>query len=148
MVMTGAHTSVAVRTRCTGSRQNRTGITIDLTTRPRPTCGRPPPRKVFCSVLIRSLASICPGLSVRLRRSTVYQLHGVNAAEVPVLRKKLRRKVPSVGPIRAVLLRMKTADPTQFRSGRQFAAWIGLTPKDHSTAGKVRLGRATELQPC
>ena len=38
---------------------------------------------------------------------------------------------------------MKTPDPTQFQSGRQFAAWIGLTPKDHSTAGKVRLGVIT-----
>ena len=52
-------------------------------------------------------------------------------------------KIPSVGPIGAVLLRMKMPDPTQFRSGRQFAAWIGLTPKDHSTAGKVRLGVIT-----
>src|SRR5450432_1342139 len=52
-------------------------------------------------------------------------------------------KIPSVGPIGAVLLRMKTLDPAQFRSGRQFAAWIGLTPKDHSTAGKVRLGVIT-----
>jgi transposase len=52
-------------------------------------------------------------------------------------------KIPSVGPIGAVLLRMKTPDPTQFHSGRQFAAWIGLTPKDHSTAGKVRLGVIT-----
>jgi transposase len=52
-------------------------------------------------------------------------------------------KIPSVGPIGAVLLRMKAPDPTQFRSGRQFAAWIGLTPKDHSTAGKVRLGVIT-----
>jgi transposase len=38
---------------------------------------------------------------------------------------------------------MKTPDPAQFESGRQFAAWIGLTPKDHSTAGKVRLGVIT-----
>jgi transposase len=52
-------------------------------------------------------------------------------------------KIPSVGPIGATLLRMKTPDPTQFESGRQFAAWIGLTPKDHSTAGKVRLGVIT-----
>ncbi len=52
-------------------------------------------------------------------------------------------KIPSVGPIGAVLLRMKAPDATQFRSGRQFAAWIGLTPKDHSTAGKVRLGVIT-----
>jgi transposase len=38
---------------------------------------------------------------------------------------------------------MKTLAPEMFQSGRQFAAWIGLTPKDHSTAGKVRLGGIT-----
>ena len=48
-------------------------------------------------------------------------------------------RIPSVGPIGAMLLRMKTPEPELFRSGRQFAAWIGLTPKDHSTAGKVKL---------
>ena len=52
-------------------------------------------------------------------------------------------KIPGVGPIGAALLRMKTPEPELFRSGRQFAAWIGLTPKDHSTAGKVRLGVIT-----
>jgi transposase len=38
---------------------------------------------------------------------------------------------------------MKTPDPHAFRSGRDFAAWLGLTPKDHSTAGKTRLGVIT-----
>jgi transposase len=38
---------------------------------------------------------------------------------------------------------MKTPDPKPFRSGRDFAAWLGLTPKDHSTAGKLRLGCIT-----
>jgi transposase len=52
-------------------------------------------------------------------------------------------KIPSVGPIGAVLLRTKTPDPALFKTGRQFAAWIGLTPRDHSTAGKVRLGVIT-----
>src|ERR1019366_839665 len=52
-------------------------------------------------------------------------------------------KIPGVGPIGAVLLMMKTPAPELFRSGRQFAAWIGLTPKDHSTAGKVKLGVIT-----
>jgi len=52
-------------------------------------------------------------------------------------------RIPGVGPIGAVLLTMKTPEPGLFRSGRQFAAWIGLTPKDHSTAGKVRLGVIT-----
>ena len=52
-------------------------------------------------------------------------------------------RIPGVGPVIASLLAMKTPDPHAFRSGRQFAAWIGLTPKDHSTAGKVRLGVIT-----
>jgi len=52
-------------------------------------------------------------------------------------------KIPSVGPIVATALVMKTPDPRAFRSGRHFAAWLGLTPKDHSTAGKTRLGKIT-----
>ncbi len=52
-------------------------------------------------------------------------------------------KIPGIGPIGAMLLSMKTPEPELFRSGRQFAAWIGLTPRDHSTAGKVRLGVIT-----
>jgi transposase len=52
-------------------------------------------------------------------------------------------KIPGVGPINAALLSMKTPAPELFRTGRQFAAWIGLTPRDHSTAGKVRLGVIT-----
>ena len=52
-------------------------------------------------------------------------------------------KIPGVGPIGAALMTMKTPVPELFKSGRQFAAWMGLTPKDHSTAGKVRLGVIT-----
>jgi transposase len=52
-------------------------------------------------------------------------------------------QIPSVGPIIATTLVMKTPDPHAFRSGRHFAAWLGLTPKDHSTAGKTRLGKIT-----
>jgi transposase len=52
-------------------------------------------------------------------------------------------KIPGIGPIGATALVMKAADPRLFPSGRHFAAWIGLTPKDHSTAGKTRLGKIT-----
>jgi len=52
-------------------------------------------------------------------------------------------KIPGVGPIGATALVMKTPDPHAFPSGRHFAAWLGLTPKDHSTAGKTRLGKIT-----
>jgi transposase len=52
-------------------------------------------------------------------------------------------EIPGVGPIGATALVMKTPDPRAFPSGRHFAAWLGLTPKDHSTAGKTRLGKIT-----
>ena len=52
-------------------------------------------------------------------------------------------RIPGVGPIGATALVMKTPDPRAFSSGRHFAAWLGLTPKDHSTAGKTRLGKIT-----
>jgi transposase len=52
-------------------------------------------------------------------------------------------QIPGVGPIGATMLALKTSDPSGFRSARHFAAWIGLTPKDHSTAGKTRLGTIT-----
>ncbi len=52
-------------------------------------------------------------------------------------------KIPGIAAIGAALLVMKTPTPEMFSSGRQFAAWIGLTPKDHSTAGKVRQGVIT-----
>jgi len=50
---------------------------------------------------------------------------------------------PGLGPISASLLVMKAPDARAFKSGRDFAAWIGLTPKDHSTAGKLKLGAIT-----
>lgn len=52
-------------------------------------------------------------------------------------------EIPTIGPIIASMLTMKTPAPELFRSGRDFAAWIGLTPRDHSTAGKNRLGIIT-----
>jgi transposase len=52
-------------------------------------------------------------------------------------------QIPAVGPIGASLLTLKAPDPGAFKSARHFSAWMGLTPKDHSTAGKQRLGVIT-----
>lgn len=51
--------------------------------------------------------------------------------------------VSGIGPVTASLLAMKVPDPGAFKSGQDFAAWLGLTPKDHSTAGLVRIGGIT-----
>ena len=48
--------------------------------------------------------------------------------------------IPGVGPALATALVGSVADPKAFRSGRDFSAWIGLVPKQNSSAGKDRLG--------
>jgi transposase len=48
---------------------------------------------------------------------------------------------PGIGPIGAVSFSLKVPDPQAFRSGRHFAAWLGVTPKENSTGGRQRQGR-------
>lgn len=56
---------------------------------------------------------------------------------------RLLEGVPGIGPLTAISLAL-TVDPSQFTSGRHFAAFLGLTPRQHSTGGKTRLGRITK----
>ena len=53
--------------------------------------------------------------------------------------------IPGIGPIGASALAASVTDPHQFKSGRQFAAWLGLTPLQHSSGGKERLGRISKM---
>lgn len=52
--------------------------------------------------------------------------------------------IPGIGAITATAVVASTGDMKQFRSGRQFSAWLGLTPRQYSTGGKTRLGRITK----
>ena len=54
---------------------------------------------------------------------------------------RLLETIPGLGPVLSTALTASVGDPTQFRSGREFAAWIGLVPRQTSTGGKQRLGR-------
>jgi transposase len=56
-------------------------------------------------------------------------------------RSRLLATIPGVGPIGAVRFALKVPDATVFRSGRHFAAWLGITPREHATAGRQRLGK-------
>ncbi len=49
-------------------------------------------------------------------------------------------RVPGIGVIGATAIASTVTDPSDFKSGRDFAAWIGLVPRQHSTGGKERLG--------
>ena len=53
--------------------------------------------------------------------------------------------IPGIGPVGATALAASVTDPGQFASGRQFAAWLGLTPRQNSSGGKERLGRITKM---
>src|ERR1700693_2316100 len=48
--------------------------------------------------------------------------------------------IPGIGPALATALVASVANPKSFRSGRNFSAWIGLVPKQHSSGGKDKLG--------
>jgi len=50
------------------------------------------------------------------------------------------QSVPGLGPITASAIVATVGDPKQFKSGRQFAAWLGLVPQQRSSGGKERLG--------
>ena len=52
--------------------------------------------------------------------------------------------IPGIGPIIATAIATTVADPKVFRSGREFAAWLGLVPRQNSTGGKTRLGGITK----
>lgn len=52
-------------------------------------------------------------------------------------------QIRGVGPLTAVAIVATVGNARDFASGRQFAAWLGLTPRQHSTGGKPRLGHIT-----
>ena len=53
--------------------------------------------------------------------------------------------IPGIGFITATAIAATVTDPSHFKSGRQFAAWLGLVPRQNSTGGKERLGRISKM---
>ena len=58
---------------------------------------------------------------------------------------KRLQSIPGIGVITASALAASITDPQQFTSGRQFAAWLGLTPRARSSGGKERSGRISKM---
>ena len=75
--------------------------------------------------------------SVAALDSELVALHKAN----PVSR--LLADIPGVGPIGAITMAL-TVEAGNFESGRHFAAFLGLTPKEHSTGGKQRIGKISK----
>lgn len=60
-------------------------------------------------------------------------------------RVRLLRTIPGVGTVTASAIIASIGDGHQFRNGREFAAWLGLTPVNKSSGGKEKLGRITKM---
>lgn len=87
-------------------------------------------------VLIDQLAALNARIGeIDARLGEIHQTH-------PVCR--LLATIPGIGPITATALAATVPDPSAFRSGREFAAWLGLTPRQNSSGGKARLGGITK----
>lgn len=57
---------------------------------------------------------------------------------------RLLATVPGIGIMGATAIAATVIDPSLFRSGREFAAWLGMTPRQNSSGGKERLGRTSK----
>lgn len=79
-------------------------------------------------------------LTVRIEKLDAKILAAVKADEAA----RRLTSIPGVGPLIAATVRATVQDPAVFRTGRDLAAWIGITPRSHSSGGKERLGRISK----
>src|SRR5580765_8375361 len=81
------------------------------------------------------------GAQLRMLKAQILEFDGmINAWHRSNETSKRLDEIPGVGPALATALVASVADPRAFRSGRDFSAWIGLVPKQHSSGGRDKLG--------
>ena len=92
----------------------------------------PPYAQSALEILIRQIMTISGEISVLDQQLKAWHTESEDSRRLAA--------IPGLGVITATAIAATVADPDQFISGRQFAAWLGLTPRQHSTGGKTRLG--------
>ncbi|PRZ44704.1 transposase IS116/IS110/IS902 family protein [Tritonibacter scottomollicae] len=109
--------------------------------------------------LIDALAVNDTALHIEVRelgRMYLEQIEGMNArvAELDAKMRSAAKKadlvrraptMPGVGPVTALAIETFAPDLTTFKRGRDFAAWLGLTSRNHSSGGKERLGKIMKM---
>lgn len=86
------------------------------------------------------MAEQIEGLTARIEALDTKIMTAVQADETT----RRLTSIPGVGPIIAATVRATIQDPAAFRTGRDLAAWIGITPRANSSGGKERLGRISK----
>jgi transposase len=117
----------------------RRGITHALGLAERIVAGEMPGIPALAAKMIASLAGQILDLQARLREIERDLLAWHRSSDIA----RRLATIPGVGTICATAFAASVTDPQQFRSGRQFAAWLGLT--QHSSGGKERLGRISKM---
>jgi transposase len=97
----------------------------------------PPLVTTALSPLIASLVDL--GTRIKKLENEIARQH--RASEVS----RRLESIPGFGVMTATAMAATVADPEAFRSGREFAAWLGLTPRQNSSGGKQRLGGITKM---
>ena len=97
-----------------------------------------------------------PALAPPVIRLLIERIHELDA-EIEKLNREIRRivrndealkrlmTIPGVGELTAMAVHAFAPPMESFRTGRDFAAWVGLTPRESSTGGRQRLGRITKM---
>jgi transposase len=97
-----------------------------------------------------------PALVIKLSRLHFDQIRTCDE-KVAALDKSLRdlarsdpeavrlQTAPGIGPLNAMAIRAFAPEMGSFRRGRDFAAWLGLVPRQHSTGGRSKLGRVSKM---
>jgi transposase len=119
----------------------RRGITHALSLAERIVAGEMPGIPALAAKMIASLAGQILDLQARLREIERELLAWHRSSDIA----RRLATIPGVGTICATAFAASVTNPHQFRSGRQFAAWLGLTPLQHSSGGKERLGRISKM---
>lgn len=95
----------------------------------------------FVRAALLPLAGQLRGAEARITayEAEIVTWHKGNAASLRLA------EIPGIGPITATAIAASIGDPKRFASGRQFAAWLGLVPRQNSSGGKDRLGAITKM---
>jgi len=102
-----------------------------------PDAGIPDLAREICRMLLEQINHLTDRINaLKTRIATIS-----NEVEMP----RRLQTLPGVGPITALAVETFAPPMEKFRRGRDFAAWLGLVPRQHSTGGKQKLGKTSKM---